>query len=83
MQRAVFCSAVAVQRTVFRMSIRKYFLLKTPKDSVDDKNERTLTAGKVATAVVIADSRDGSGKKRRSATMTYDEDVQSKFENRP
>ena len=82
MQRVVFCSAVAVQRTVFRMSIKKYFLLKTPKDSVDDKNKRTLTAEKV-TAVVIADSSDCSGQKRRSATVTYDEDVRSKFENRP
>ena len=79
MQRAVFCSAVAVQRTVFRMSIRKYFLLKTPKDSVDDKNKRALTAEKV-TAVMIADSSNGSGRKRRSATVTYYEDVRSKFE---
>ena len=79
-QRAVFCSAVSVWRTVFSMSITKYFLLRTTKDSVDDENERALTARKVTTAVMIADSSDGSGRKRRSATMTYDEDVRSKFE---
>ena len=65
---------------MFSMSITKYFLLRTTKDSVDDENERALTARKVTTAVMIADSSDGSGRKRRSATVNYYEDVRSKFE---
>ena len=65
MQCAVFCSVVSVQRTVLSMSISKYFLPRTPRDSLDDENERVLTAGKAAAAVVIADSSDGSGRKRK------------------
>ena len=58
----------------------KVFLPRTLKDSVDDENERALTAGKIVTAVMIADSSDGSGRKRRSATVNYYEDVRSKIE---
>ena len=65
---------------MFSMSITKYFLPRSLKDSVDDENERALTAAKVVTAVMIAGSSDGSGRKRRLATVNYDEDVQSKFE---
>ena len=62
-QRAVFCSAVSVWRTVFSMSITNYLLPRSLKDSVDGENERALTAGKFVTPVMIADSNDGSGRK--------------------
>ena len=61
MQCAVFFSALSVQKTVFSISIMKYFLPWNMRDCVVDENEKVLTAGKAVAAVVIVDSSDSNG----------------------
>ena len=60
----------------------KYFLPWNMRDFVVDENEKVLTAGKAVAAVVIVDSSNSNGEKRkpRSTTMTHDVDVPLKLE---
>ena len=58
-------------------SITSYFQWTTSRD--DDESERALAAGRAVAEEIINASSDGSGRRRKRYTASYEEDVKTKI----